>query len=79
MVGGLQHTADLRKAREQALAALYFVGLLEKRKADAKTLSTGQRKRLELARAMATGPRFCCSTKSAAGSTSAASRGSSTW
>ncbi len=58
MVGGLQHTADLRKAREQALAALYFVGLLEKRKADAKTLSTGQRKRLELARAMATGPRL---------------------
>ena len=58
MVGGLQHTADLRKAREQALAALYFVGLLEKRKDDAKTLSTGQRKRLELARAMATGPRL---------------------
>ena len=58
MVGGLQHTADLRVAREQALTALYFVGLLEKRNADARTLSTGQRKRLELARAMATGPKL---------------------
>ncbi len=58
MVGGLQHTANLRAAREQALAAIYFVGLLDKRNADAKTLSTGQRKRLELARAMATRPRL---------------------
>ena len=58
MVGGLQHTADLRAAREQALTALYFVGLLEKRNADARTLSTGQRKRLELARTMATRPKL---------------------
>ena len=58
MVGGLQHDADLGAAREQALTALYFVGLLEKRNADAGTLSTGQRKRLELARAMATGPKL---------------------
>ena len=58
MVGGLQHDADLGAAREQALTALYFVGLLDKRNADARTLSTGQRKRLELARAMATGPKL---------------------
>ena len=58
MVGGLQHDADLSAAREQALTALYFVGLLDKRNADAGTLSTGQRKRLELARAMATGPKL---------------------
>ena len=58
MVGGLQHDADLGAAREQALTALYFVGLLDKRNADAGTLSTGQRKRLELARAMATGPKL---------------------
>jgi branched-chain amino acid transport system ATP-binding protein len=37
---------------------LSFVGLLEKRGAHAGTLSTGQRKRLELARAMATRPRL---------------------
>ena len=58
MVGGLQHDADLGAAREQALTALYFVGLLDKRNADAGPLSTGQRKRLELARAMATGPKL---------------------
>lgn len=58
MVGVMQHTANLRTAREQALAALYFVGLLEKRNDHATVLSTGQRKRLELARVMATGPRL---------------------
>lgn len=58
MVGVMQHTANMRKARNHALAALNFVGLLEKRGAHAGTLSTGQRKRLELARAMATRPRL---------------------
>lgn len=58
MVGVMQHTGNLRLAREQALEALYVVGLLEKREAHAKVLSTGQRKRLELARAMATRPKL---------------------
>ena len=58
MVGVLQHTASINVARGQALAALYFVGLLEQRRARAYMLSTGQRKRLELARAMATQPRL---------------------
>ncbi len=48
----------MRKARDDALGALNFVGLLEKRRAHAGTLSTGQRKRLELARAVATRPRL---------------------
>ncbi|MCH7793860.1 MAG: ABC transporter ATP-binding protein [Proteobacteria bacterium] len=58
MVGVMQHTANMRGARDHALAMLSFVGLLEKRRAHAGTLSTGQRKRLELARAMATRPRL---------------------
>ena len=58
MVGVMQHTANLGEARARALAAIHFVGLLEKRKAHADALSTGQRKRLELARAMATQPRL---------------------
>jgi branched-chain amino acid transport system ATP-binding protein len=58
MVGLMQHTANMSKARDHALTMLHFVGLLEKRRAHAGTLSTGQRKRLELARAMATRPRL---------------------
>jgi branched-chain amino acid transport system ATP-binding protein len=58
MVGVMQHTADMAAARREALTALHFVGLLEKRHEHANTLSTGQRKRLELARAMATRPRL---------------------
>ncbi len=58
MVGVMQHTANMSKARDHALTMLSFVGLLEKRRAHAGTLSTGQRKRLELARAMATRPRL---------------------
>ena len=58
MVGVMQHTPRLAPARRLALEALEFVGLLEKRKHHAQALSTGQRKRLELARAMATRPRL---------------------
>jgi branched-chain amino acid transport system ATP-binding protein len=58
MVGALLRTADLREAREHAREQIAFVGLTEKRDAYAGSLSTGQRKRLELARAMATRPRL---------------------
>jgi branched-chain amino acid transport system ATP-binding protein len=58
MVGALARTHDVRHAREQAREWLRRVGLLEKANAHARTLSTGQRKRLELARALATQPRL---------------------
>jgi branched-chain amino acid transport system ATP-binding protein len=58
MVGVMQHTPRLAAARRFALEALEFVGLLEMRKHHGQALSTGQRKRLELARAMATRPRL---------------------
>ena len=57
MVGALTRTRDVRHAREQARALLAQVGLAEKAASHARTLSTGQRKRLELARALATQPR----------------------
>ena len=57
MVGALQKTHEVRRARREALDILARVGLAEKADAHARTLSTGQRKRLELARALATRPR----------------------
>ena len=56
-VGALTRTKDVKHAREQARELLGKVGLAEKAGAHARTLSTGQRKRLELARALATQPR----------------------
>ena len=58
VVGALTRTHDVRHAREQARQVLERVGLGDKITAHARTLSTGQRKRLELARALATGPRL---------------------
>jgi branched-chain amino acid transport system ATP-binding protein len=57
MVGALTRTHDVRHARTRARELLERVGLGEKADAYARTLSTGQRKRLELARALATEPR----------------------
>ncbi len=58
MVGALTRTRDMKVARDQALEALAFVDLLEKRDNFARELSTGQRKRLELARGLAMRPRL---------------------
>jgi branched-chain amino acid transport system ATP-binding protein len=58
MVGAFQKTADPREARAQAEQALGSVGLSDRAHAHARVLSTGQRKRLEMARALATRPRL---------------------
>jgi branched-chain amino acid transport system ATP-binding protein len=58
VVGALARTADMKAARDKALEQLAFVGLLEKRNNFARELSTGQRKRLELARGLAMSPRI---------------------
>lgn len=56
IVGALARTADMKLARDEALESLAFVDLLEKRNSFARELSTGQRKRLELARGLAMNP-----------------------
>jgi len=58
MVGAFQKTADVTAARATAHKVLEAVGLGERSATQARGLSTGQRKRLELARALATGPRL---------------------
>src|SRR6266849_3857017 len=58
MVGAFQKTTDPARARREAMEALDRVGLADKAEAHARVLSTGQRKRLEMARALATRPRL---------------------
>ena len=53
MIGAFVKEKDIKRARDRALEIIDFVDLIEKRHHFAKELSTGQRKRLEMARAMA--------------------------
>ena len=58
MVGPIARGASMSDARALARQCLELVGIAHKAKDLARGLSTGQRKRLEMARAMATRPRL---------------------
>lgn len=58
MVGAIAHHASIAEARREARRYVDMVGLGERADVLAKGLSTGQRKRLEMARAMATRPKL---------------------
>jgi branched-chain amino acid transport system ATP-binding protein len=57
-VAGYNRSADARKVEEQSMAVLELLGLAHKALAPAESLTTPDRKRLELARALATSPRL---------------------
>jgi len=56
MVGGFLGSKDRNRAEEKALEVLEFVNLIGKRDVLGKSLTVADRKRLELARALATDP-----------------------
>ncbi|MGF7160309.1 branched-chain amino acid transport system ATP-binding protein [Rhodoligotrophos appendicifer] len=58
MVGALAHNGSMAEARKDARRYVDMVGLADRADVLAKGLSTGQRKRLEMARAMATRPKL---------------------
>ena len=58
MIGAFVKENNIKKARDNALEIIEFVDLIEKRHHFARELSTGQRKRLEMARAMAIKPKL---------------------
>jgi branched-chain amino acid transport system ATP-binding protein len=58
MVGALCRTSNPARAREEALKTLAFTGLAEKKDVPAGSLTIADRKRLELARALATQPKM---------------------
>ena len=58
MIGAFNRSSDSRRARRQALEVLARTGLAHVADRAAQVLPIGLRKRLELARALATGPRI---------------------
>jgi branched-chain amino acid transport system ATP-binding protein len=58
MVGALPRSATIEEAKEKAYELIELVGIADKCHDLARVLSTGQRKRLEMARAMATEPKL---------------------
>ncbi len=58
MIGALNREKSLKGARRKAQEALEFVGLHDKRDLLARNLTIADRKRLEIARGLATSPRL---------------------
>jgi branched-chain amino acid transport system ATP-binding protein len=69
VASAFNHTANLREAEMKAMEVLEFCELIKKRDYPAKGLTIGDRKRLEIARALATGPKMLLLDETMAGLT----------